>query len=269
MNGINKASWGVSFSMSLLICVSYEIFLEKTLEKECAKIWNCINQSIKSYIYSSPCKYHKKCVCQPFCQLDPTSLISTLVAISKQRKKSDIKNLHRVLRNAYKHPKNGFFRAILTVFQSILDTHSGNSRIHLESRACLQRVWNSSRHNPPSFRFLSRRLGNFFHQVNTPFRACITQILSRMYADSSWLVWIRLISLIFFRLREYIIRLFHSFAVCGNMPNIPDIFSVQKCHQWCHFYFFAFSSNSSRYLSQSDINNLSCTIRYFSNSVSA
>ena len=34
-------------------------------------------------------------------------------------------------------------------------------------------------------------------------------------------------------------------------------------------YFFAFPSNSSMYLSKSDINNLSCITRYFSNSVSA
>ena len=33
--------------------------------------------------------------------------------------------------------------------------------------------------------------------------------------------------------------------------------------------FFAFPSNSSMYLSKSDINNLSCITRYFSNSVSA
>ena len=34
-------------------------------------------------------------------------------------------------------------------------------------------------------------------------------------------------------------------------------------------YFFAFPSNSSIYLSKSDINNRSCITRYFSNSVSA
>ena len=34
---------------------------------------------------------------------------------------------------------------------------------------------------------------------------------------STWLVWICLISLKISRLREYIISLYHSFAVCGNM----------------------------------------------------
>ena len=40
---------------------------------------------------------------------------------------------------------------------------------------------------------------------------------------STWLVWIHLISLIFFRVWEYFISLFHHFVVCRNM-SIPTIY---------------------------------------------
>ena len=50
-----------------------------------------------------------------------------------------------------------------------------------------------------------------------------------------------------------------------------DLIMLGNSHQTekQFYYFFAFSSNSSIYLSKSDMNNLSWMTRYFSNSVSA
>ena len=51
--------------------------------------------------------------------------------------------------------------------------------------------------------------------------------------------------------------------------SFPMIYYISCIYAETEPYFFAFPSNSSMYLSKSDINNLSCITRYFSNSVSA
>ena len=54
-----------------------------------------------------------------------------------------------------------------------------------------------------------------------------------------------------------------------KLPAFPMIYFISCICMETRPYFFAFPSNSSMYLSKSDINNLSCITRYFSNSVSA